>query len=571
MISSGALVSMTVKSIRRSAVFALCCLISLGAAHAQPVVVEVDAEKRLGPLEPIWSYFGYDEPNYTYMKDGRKLLSELAALSPAPVYVRAHNLLTTGDGSAALKWGSSNAYTEDAAGNPVYDWRIVDRIFDTYVDRGMRPLVEIGFMPKALSVQPEPYRHDWGPDRTYNSIFTGWAHPPRDYERWAELVYQWALHCIDRYGREEVETWLWEPWNEPNIGYWQGTSEEYHKLYDYTADALRRALPNAVIGGPHSTGPRNERAAEFLRGFLEHVVRGTNYVSGETGSPIDYIGFHAKGRPRVVDGHVRMGSESQLADIDRGFGIVASFPELKDLPVIIGESDPEGCAACSARFHPQNAYRNGTMYSSYTAAVFARKYDLAARHGVNLRGAVTWAFEFEDQPYFDGFRDLATNGIDKPVLNVFRMFGLLGPERVQASSTGAAPLEEMLESGVKGDPDINVLAGREARSVAVMVWNYHDDDLPAPAAEVEVRVDGLGAERVLLHHYRVDERHGNAYAAWKLMGSPQSLDEGCYRELEGAGKLELTEAPEWRDAGGGTVTLRFALPRQAVSLLKLSW
>ena len=268
-------------------------------------------------------------------------------------------------------------------------------------------------------------------------------------------------------------------------------------------------------------------------------MRGKNYVSGETGSPIDYIGFHAKGRPRVVDGHVRMGSESQLADIDRGFEIVASFPELKDLPVIIGESDPEGCAACSARFHPQNAYRNGTMYSSYTAAVFARKYDLAARHGVNLRGAVTWAFEFEDQPYFDGFRDLATNGIDKPVLNVFRMFGLLGPERVQASSTGAASLDQMLEAGVKGAPDINVLAGRGARLVAVMVWNYHDDDLPAPAAEVEVRVDGLGAERVLFHHYRVDERHGNAYAAWKRMGSPQSLDEGALPRARARGQTRV--------------------------------
>ena len=87
--------------------------------------------------------------------------------------------------------------------------------------------------------------------------------------------------------------------------------------------------------------------------------------------------------------------------------------------------------------HPQNAYRNGTMYSSYTAATFARKHELAARHGVNFEGAVTWAFEFEDQPYFDGFRDLATNGVDKPVLNVFRMFGMMGGNRVEARSSGA--------------------------------------------------------------------------------------------------------------------------------------
>ena len=121
-----------------------------------------------------------------------------------------------------------------------------------------------------------------------------------------------------------------------------------------------------------------------------------------------------------------MGISNQLRSVARGFEIVASFPELKSLPIIIGESDPEGCAACSVHFHPQNGYRNGTMYSSYTAASFARKHDLAARHQVNFEGAVTWAFEFEDQPYFDGFRDLASNGIGKPVLNVFRMFGLMG-------------------------------------------------------------------------------------------------------------------------------------------------
>src|SRR3982750_637910 len=119
--------------------------------------IHIDLDKKKGPMKPLWAFFGYDEPNYTYMKDGRKLLSELAALSPVPVYVRTHNLLTPGDGTPALKWGSTNAYTEDAAGKPVYDWRIIDRILDTYMERKMKPLVQIGFMPKALSTKPEPY------------------------------------------------------------------------------------------------------------------------------------------------------------------------------------------------------------------------------------------------------------------------------------------------------------------------------------------------------------------------------------------------------------------------------
>src|SRR2546425_7820943 len=103
--------------LRTFTLFALCC-----AAYAQPASIHVDADKKLGRLTPVWSYFGYDEPNYTYMKDGKKLLSELSALSSVPVYVRVHSLLVTGDGEAALKWGSTNAYTEDASGKPHYDW-----------------------------------------------------------------------------------------------------------------------------------------------------------------------------------------------------------------------------------------------------------------------------------------------------------------------------------------------------------------------------------------------------------------------------------------------------------------
>ena len=542
-------------------------------AFAQDVTIKIDAAHPVGPLRPVWSYFGYDEPNYTYMKDGRKLLSELAALSPVTVHVRAHNLLTTGDGTAALKWGSTNAYTEDAQGKPKYDWTVVDRIFDTYIERKMKPLVEIGFMPEALSSKPQPYKHEWAPDKTYNKIFTGWAHPPKDPKKWGELVYQWVKHCVEKYGRAEVASWWWEVWNEPDIGYWQGTPEQYFELYDYAADGVKRALPAIRIGGPTTTGPKGEKAAKFLRDFLQHVVSGKNYATGKTGSPLDYISFHAKGRPKFIENRVQMGSEFQMNDFDTGFAIVASFPTLKGLPIIIGESDPEGCAACSVRFHPQNGYRNGTMYSSYTAATFARKHELAARHGVNFEGAVTWAFEFEGQPYFDGFRDLATNGLDKPVLNVFRMFGMMSGQRLPVQSSGAVALADMVKSGVKGQADINAFASRSERAIHVMAWNYHDDDLPAAPAAVRTAVSGipLTANRVQVRHYRIDESHSNSYSAWKVMGSPQQPTPAQYAQLEAAGQLQLLGSPEWRTPVKGALDLDFALPRQGVSLVEIIW
>jgi len=567
----------------RSKLFALASFILLTGisasskgqfSQADTVSIQINFEKEIGDMTPIWAFWGYDEPNYTYMKDGRKLLSEMASLSPVPVYVRTHSLLVTGEGTHALKWGSTNAYTEDENGEPVYDWTIVDKIFDTYIDRGMKPLAQIGFMPEALSTKPVPYRHYWKPGASYNEIFTGWAYPPKDYEKWAELVYQWVKHSVERYGKQEVESWYWEVWNEPNIGYWRGTTEEYLKLYDYSADAVKRALPTARIGGPETTGPGWDEAADFLRTFLDHVQHGKNYATGQTGSPIDFITFHAKGSPKVIDGVVQMNLGTQLRDISKGFEIVASYPAFKDLPIIIGESDPEGCAACSEADYPQNAYRNGTMYSSYTAAAFARKYLLADYFGVNLLGAVTWGFEFENQPWYAGFRDMATNGVDKPVLNVFRMFGMMQGKRVEVNQDDLAyRFLKVRDESVRGDlPDVNALATIGDHEATVMIWNYHDlNDLNVPDSPVTIRIEGIPTEKALVSHYRIDQEYSNSYTLWKKMGSPQPPDESQVRALEQAGQLHLYTSPEWLQTPEGKTEIEMNLPRQAVSLLKFSW
>ena len=259
---------------------------SLAQTPSGKTIISVDLNKVIGKMDPVWAWFGYDEPNYTYMKDGKKLLSELSVLSPVPVYIRAHNLLTSGDGTPALKWGSSNAYTENANGNPVYNWTIIDKIFDTYIERGMKPLAQMGFMPEALSSNPQPYRHYWKPGDPYDDIYTGWRYPPKDYTKWSELIFQWVKHSVERYGKQEVESWYWELWNEPDTRYWGGTVEEYCMLYDYSADAVKRALPTARVGGPHITGPANANAARFLTEFLNHCESGTNYATREALSSI---------------------------------------------------------------------------------------------------------------------------------------------------------------------------------------------------------------------------------------------------------------------------------------------
>lgn len=527
------------------------------------VYLDVIVNHVRGELDPIWRFFGYDEANFTYMKDGQKLLAELGKLGKSQVFVRTHHLLTSGDGKPGMKWSSTNAYTEDVQGNPVYDWTITDRIFDTYLQRGLKPYVQMGFMPEALSANPKNYPHDPPPDKL---IFPGdgFSYPPKDYARWGELCFQWAKHCAEKYGRVEASSWYWEVWNEPNISYWRGTPAEYHKLYDYAVDGVRRALPNARVGGPETAGGPG---GTFLHDFLKHCTRGVNYANGRQGAPLDFIAFHAKGNPKFENGHVRMGIANQLTDIDRAFAVIASFPEFKDKPIVIGESDPEGCAACQG---PQNGYRNGTMYSSYTAASFARKRELAAKHGVRLEGALTWAFEFENQPYFAGFRVLASNGIDHPVLNVFRMFGKMSGQRLEVTSSHGVKLETMLASGVRTDPDVFAVASLDKKRVCILLWHYHDDDLPGLIADIECRVwMPLNKGFVTVKQYRIDAEHSNAFEVWKKMGSPQKPTREQIALLEKSGQLALKEAPTRISFQEFILLIPMKLPRQAVVLLEI--
>jgi xylan 1,4-beta-xylosidase len=538
---------------------------------SNPVSIQVDLAKPQGEYKPIYAWFGYDESNFTTMQYGKQLLKELHDLCPVPVHIRAHHLLTSGNGVAELKWSSSNVFSLGADGKPVYDFTITDQTFDEYQKAGVRPMVELGFMPKDLAAKVpgvDTYQIHYPANATSGAS----NNPPKDYAMWEELVRRYTEHLVERYGKRQVSAWYFEVWNEPDIGYWHGTPAEYFKLYDYAVAGVRAALPNAIVGGPASTGPGSDRSSGFLNNFLKHCLNDKSAANGKP-IPLDFISFHPKGRPTVVDGHVRMGLANELKATDAGFRIVAKYPRYSRLPIILSEADPEGCAACSMKTNPANAYRNGPLYATYTAAAMKALFDLQDRSKVNLLAMLSWSFEFEGKEYFEGFRTLATNGVDKPVLNVFRMAGLMSGERVKTSSTGQVPLDEILSMGVKQAPDVDAIATKAEHEAAVMVWNYHDDDLPASGAAVHVTVSGIpvGVKRVLLEHYRIDDTHSNSYTVWKAMGSPQAPTAGQYARLQEAGQLELLNSPEWLDVSDGKVTIGTDLPGQATSLMRLKW
>jgi xylan 1,4-beta-xylosidase len=302
----------------------------------------------------------------------------------------------------------------------------------------------------------------------------------------------------------------------------------------------------------------------WLSAYLEHTLR------GDAGRALDLVAFHAKGAPAMVDGHVRMGMAEQLRTMDRGFATIAGTPRAASLPVVIGESDPDGCAACRGA---QYGYRNGALYASYTTATIAHAWDLAARRHVALEGVLTWAFEFEDQAYFPGFRVLADNSIDHPVLNAFRFLARLPGRRVQAVSSGALPLDSILSRGVRSAPDVGVVAARDSNRLAILAWHYHDDDVAGPAADLEIAVRGLpgGVGEVVVTRCRIDEAHGNAYTAWLAMGSPVAPSDGQRAQLQAAAAATEASPPERARVVDGALTLRSKLARQGVELIEVRW
>ncbi|MEO8064443.1 MAG: beta-xylosidase [Pseudomonadota bacterium] len=546
-----------------------------GTLHAQAVPVTVHADRVVGEIRPVWNYFGYDEAGTTVTREGRDLLKKLNALSDEPIHIRVHHLLTSGDGTLALKWSSTNVYTEDADGKPHYEWTRLDAIMDELTRPGLEPFVQAGFMPQALSSRPEPYTPALVKTGLPRDMVSGGAfYPPKDYQKWEALIEAWARHSAERYGAERASSWLWELWNEPESPYWRGTREEYFRLYDHFAAAVKRVLPKARVGGPHVTDPGWKNGDAFMQAFLEHCRSGKNAATGGIGAPLDFVAFHAKGTTRLDEqGRVEMNLRNHLKTIDTYGRIIAGFPEFAALPIYIGESDPEGCAGCPATLDPERDYRRTSQFAAYTAASFMRKQDLITRSGGNLQGAVSWAFTFAEQPWFNGLRALTTNEVALPVFNTFELFSRLGRHRVAVDAPSMIPVDAIIAASVRGESDLGAVASLDdARSrLTVLLWNYHDvaggyDN----RREVQLTLVGLprGGRGIRAVEYSIDEHSGNAYTAWLEMGSPQSPTAAQIARLHAAATIHPV-ARNLKRTPAGEARLELTLPRQSVKLIEI--
>ncbi len=538
------------------------------AQNRKPVEIQVRADESMGKQDRFWRYVGYDECNYTYMPEGKQLLNIFGGLEDAPYYVRTHFMFCTGNCHGAYKFGSTNLYTEDEEGNPVFDFAFYDRILDTQLQSGNKPFVELGFMPMDLADTSygKGIKENW--HDTYKNI--GWTFPPKDYDKWHLLIETLAKHLLEKYGEEEVNSWDFELWNEPDIFYWSGSAAEYCKLYDYTEHAFHSVLPKARLSGPATTGPfEGSSSQKFLRFFLEHCRDGANYYSQEKGTRLDFITFHVKGGgfPFAVPARTKKEDpsvERLLLQVKIGMDVVRECG-YGDREIVLSEADPDGWAAGGMYDNANMVFRNSEYYASYVASTYVGIEKLAMEYNMKVR-PLAWAWTFPGESCFEGTRAFTTQGIEKPVLHAFRMLARLGSEKVALESTGAS-------ENTKEIPDISGMAAKESADpgapLGILLYSHLEDRDAKGVTPVRLTISGLEAGKVRVARYAVDKEHSNGYEEWLRQGSPLYPDGEVYETIRKKGLLEAPETEELAVSADGTLSLEWELPLHGVWFLSV--
>jgi len=513
------------------------------------VTVSVDARRVLASNDRFWANAVFHPTEYLDSAWGKEHLALLHAAGVTTKYVRIYNQ-------------PEDAARVGADGRLSYCWDHFDRRADLILGAGSRLLVAFYSMPEALLADPQAVR-----SRSFldgKKLFIG---PPRYYRLWQEACADFTRHALGRYGEERVAQWRFTCWNEPDLaGFWKGGDLiEYRKLYDHFAQGVRSAFPRAVIGGPALSSSRTFQHPEHLRDFLRHVVSGRNHATGGRGAPLDYLAMHTYG------GHGAGGSSmcpypsiDYLLDQQRRLvAIRDEFTELRPTPIVLQEWGMSASGGTGMDKQPLAELRNTSYAPAFLTAMIARHiaWRLADHPRISDLFICLSGYEKERTRDFEGKRTVQTvHGFDKPVLNGYRALAKLGGALVACRVDPCAP-------------HLSAIAARDAgRQVAALVTHFRNDHPAndAPAQPVALVFDAPWADgtRVELRHWRIDDRHSNAYTIFKELGRPAFPNEKQAGEIRRRMGLETLEAPRPLVARG-TLRAAFDLPCNAVSLIEI--
>ena len=498
------------------------------SGQSPEVQIRVDADKFAGSLDHKWEVaLGSEHLSYMFKGDlnehvkaagaGLRAGNKLAHDTLGIQYIRAHGILMD----------DPSVYTEDREGHPQYDFTKVDKLYDMLRHDGLKPFVELDFMPAALaahSFTPKIFKY-----RASSS-------PPKDYRKWQALVAALARHLIDRYGKGEVESWPFEVWNEPDLHspiFWSGSRDDYFRLYDFAAEGLKSVDPNLKVGGPVAA------FTTYQEPFLRHVTR-DNFATAGHRAPLDFLDLHNYYLP--VPDYRPLLRRYGLANVPiyyTEWGVSAEYgDEVSDMAY----------SAAATVSGIEDSLDQVTSISYWTASDY---------------------FEESGDPkelFHGGFGLIGLDALRKPRYWAYYLLHELGTKRLDVTGSGDGFGELVKVLAVRSDDG----------SVEVLLSNATQQHSKAAGSvpldrHITLTVSGLtpGAS-YRLEHDRIDNTHSNVYGAWQAMGSPRWPDAGQMSALHEKDGLQTLAAPSTLTANAsGEMMLEFDLPMPAVSLVKV--
>ena len=480
------------------------------ASHqATEETVTIDAHAAAKPFPHFWEQmFGSGRAVLTMRESYREDLRQVKQITDFR-YVRFH----------AIFHDEVGVYTEDRQGNPVYNFDYVDQIYDGLLANGVKPFVELSFMPKLLAARLD-YHPFW-----YKPIVS----PPADYAKWNALVRAFAQHLVDRYGIDEVSNWYFEVWNEPNIDFWTGrpAQQTYFELYDNTARTLKTVSQRIRVGGPATA------QAAWVGDIIAHATKEQ--------VPLDFVSTHAYGNDTAMDilGHAAPDippHQMLAAAIDKVHAQIAASAR-PDIPLIWSEFN--------ATYMSEREITDSVYMGPWLAKTISE-----ADGKVSMMSYWTFSDVFEEQgviraPFFGGFGLIAIDHLPKPAFNVFRLLHTLGDERLAEKA------------------DDVLVTKKKDGTLVLAAWNLAEPGVSAPSKSITFTVQGVKGN-ASLRISRVDHEHGDVLAAYDKMGAPTYPSQAQLRQLR---EVEQAAAPQVEHLHGGSFTLE--VPAQGLAVVEL--
>jgi xylan 1,4-beta-xylosidase len=500
---------------------------------AAPYTITVDAGTELGPLNRFWQESVGADHLYTVLGSAEGATAQsaytLAATELGMKTVRGHGILNDDVG----------IYTE-VGGQPVYTWDNYDQIMDFILAQGMKPLVELSFMPSALASGSETF--GW-----YNG-HPGNITPPKDYDRWQALIYNLAQHSIERYGAAEVESWYFEVWNEPDLAdFFSGTQQEYLQMYDRAEAGLMQASPNLKVGGPSVA----IIGSGWIGALIDHCMN--------DGKKLDFISWHKYPYP----------DDARALNIGDGNAEVVG---------IINQKKSQYPALNVKNFLTEwnSSFKGGDSFNNEMGASFVAK----AVHGMfeDQNGvpppdrAAFWVisdiweeWDSRSGPAFDVMGlVMRKHDVKKPSYLAFQMLGLMHDRRLTFSGGTDA------EIGLNGFATLST----NGKGVTVLLYDHHygDGEYATPATDtVTLQLDNLPftTANVEVERFSVDHDNNNAFRVWDAAGRPTAPSEAQWLEMKAAGELDAVGPAELLPLTAGSITLNFEQLQPGVSLIRV--